>query len=95
MNFKNIKNEIARLKHNGDLSEYGAISLMGEVVRLENQTPIKWISYNWDNPLSHPKQYDKYLVQRKDGKIHWETWNGSGFAYNGNVITHWAIITKP
>lgn len=57
--------------------------------------PANWIKFDPNNPETHPKQYDKYFVHRKDGKVHWETWNGSGWAYNGNVITHYMIIEKP
>lgn len=38
--------------------------------------------------LSQPKKYGKYIVVRKDGKIHFEVWNGTGWAYNNNSITH-------
>lgn len=31
-------------------------------------------------------QYGKYLVVRKDGKVHIETWNGTGWAYNNDSI---------
>lgn len=55
----------------------------------------KWVEYDWDNRESHPEKYGKYFVRRKDGKIHWETWNGSGWAYNGNVITHYVVIYPP
>lgn len=41
--------------------------------------------------LNTPEQksaigYGKYIVVRKDGKIHFETFNGTGWAYNNNVI---------
>lgn len=55
----------------------------------------RWIKYDWLELDSRPKTYDKYFVRRKDGKVHWETWNGSGWAYNEKVITHYAIITTP
>lgn len=35
--------------------------------------------------------YGKYLVVRKDGKIHFEVYNGSGWAYNGINITHFYL----
>jgi len=35
------------------------------------------------------------LICRKDGKIHWETWNGSGWAYNHNEVRYWAEIVHP
>ena len=44
---------------------------------------------------SRPPKYGKYLITRKDGKIHWETWNGSGWAYNHNEIRYWAEIIPP
>lgn len=36
----------------------------------------------------------KKLVQRKDGKIHLEMYNGTGFAYNNNVIVAYSEINK-
>ena len=41
-----------------------------------------WIEFKKESP----KIYDKYIVCRKDGKIHLETWNGTGWAYNHNEI---------
>lgn len=35
--------------------------------------------------------YGKYLVVRKDGKIHFEVYNGTGWAYNNNSITHFYL----
>ena len=52
-------------------------------------------TYSWENPFSHPPAYGNYFVHRKDGKVHWEIWNGSGWAYNEKVITYWAKITTP
>lgn len=54
-----------------------------------------WVTYNFDKLETRPLKYGKYFVHRKDGKVHWETWNGSGWAYNGNVITHWMEIKPP
>ena len=50
-----------------------------------------WIPYESIKPLI----YGKYIVCRKDGKIHWETWNGTGWAYNNNEIRYWLIIPEP
>ena len=55
------------------------------------QESDQWMKY----PENKPTEYGKYFICRKDGKIHWETWNTSGFAYNNSVITHWKKITKP
>lgn len=48
-----------------------------------------WIKFL---PNTKPKKYGRYLVKRKDGKIHSEIWNGSGWAYNGNTIIEYMII---
>lgn len=54
-----------------------------------------WVAFDWNKPETRPKKYGKYFVHRKDGKVHWETWNGSGWAYNGNVITYWMEVKPP
>jgi len=54
-----------------------------------------WVAFDWDKPETRPTKYGKYFVHRKDGKVHWEIWNGSGWAYNGNVITHWMEVKPP
>lgn len=33
----------------------------------------------------------RYIVMRKDGKVHFEAYNGTGFAYNNNSITHYYL----
>lgn len=53
-----------------------------------------------DAHLDPPKQSGRYIVHRKDGKIHQEeysleTYNGSGWAYNYKVITHYLELTPP
>ncbi len=50
---------------------------------------ITWTKYNGEK-LSTGKK----LVQRKDGKIHFEMYNGSGFAYNQKVIVAYSEINK-
>lgn len=66
----------------------------------ENNTPCQtavscWVAFDWNKIETHPTKYGKYLICRKDGKIHWETWNGSGWAYNHNEIRFWAVIVPP
>ena len=95
MDFGKIKKEIERLQYNREISEYAEFSLMGEVRLLENQSTHIWIKYSWENPISHPPAYGNYFVHRKDGKVHWEIWNGAGWAYNEKTITHWTKITNP
>jgi len=54
-----------------------------------------WKQYEKGNRATYPQDYGKYLVRRKDGKIHWETWNNTSWAYNSNAITHWMVIPHP
>jgi hypothetical protein len=56
---------------------------------------INWVAFDWMKIETRPPKYGKYLITRKDGKIHWETWNGSGWAYNHNEIRFWAEIKPP
>ena len=56
---------------------------------------INWVAFDWMKIEKRPTKYGKYLITRKDGKIHWETWNGSGWAYNHNEIRYWAEIKPP
>ena len=54
-----------------------------------------WVKYNMNDENTWPPKYGKYFVHRKDGKIHWETWNGIGWAYNEEAITFWHDIIRP
>lgn len=67
-----------------------------EILKLVVQADaISWVAFDWDKIETRPTEYGKYFICRKDGKIHWETWNGSGWAYNHNEIKFWARITPP
>ena len=70
------------------LTEYHTLQLQ--------QTAVScWGAFDWLKIETRPTEYGKYLICRKDGKIHWETWNGSGWAYNHNEIGFWAVIVPP
>lgn len=56
---------------------------------------MEWIKYDFMDIKSRPKQPDRYIVRRKDGKKHFERWNGSGWAYNNESITHYIILEEP
>ena len=62
---------------------------------LENRESIMWVKYDTNNKNSKPKEYGKYLVCRKDKSLHWETFNGTGWAYNENSITYLSHIKNP
>lgn len=48
----------------------------------------------WIRPPTLPKEYGEYIVTRA-GKVHFEIFNGSGWAYNGNTITGWMKKPSP
>ena len=45
-------------------------------------------SYNKQEYTGQKLEYGKYLIVRKDGKVHFEVYNGTGWAYNHGHITH-------
>lgn len=52
----------------------------------------EWATY----PENKPVEYGRYLVYRKGcKKMHFETWNNTGWAYNNNDITHWCDVRPP
>lgn len=52
----------------------------------------QWHKY----PDERPAEATRYEVYREGaGKQHYETWNGSGWAYNHYDITHWREILNP
>lgn len=58
------------------------------------QVKSEWVPY--DFVISNrPPSYGRYLVCRKDGKVHWETWNGVSWAYNNDEIRYWLVIPEP
>lgn len=51
-----------------------------------------WLTY----PENKPKCYGKFEVYRSGcDKQHYETWNGTGWAYNNRDITHFRFIVNP
>lgn len=86
------------MKADSNLSEETKIIMFVEYARLvvEESMPTNWIKYNWNDIESRPKQYGRYEVYRKGcDKQHYETWNGSGWAYNNNTITYFRVIKPP
>jgi len=62
-----------------------------------NPYPKNNFSLNWKKyPEEKPTEYGEYWVYRNGcGKLHKETWNNTGWAYNNNDITHFTTIIKP
>jgi len=80
-----------------DFMKAAAIEKLKQITQSPYSDLNGWIPFDYKvyNPYTRPPRYDKYFVCRKDGKVHWETWNGTGWAYNGEVITHYMDIRKP
>ena len=99
---KELHRLITTLKNEEGLSDYGVTLLEGYAVGLETVVKncsipavINWVAFDFYKLETRPPKYGKYLITRKDGKIHWETWNGGGWAYNHNEIRYWAEIKPP
>jgi hypothetical protein len=69
--------------------------LNSQIMNKQQECPTQWIKYIHSEEQNRPEKYGKHFVHRKDGKMHYETWNGTGWAYNGNVITHFMVIVPP
>jgi hypothetical protein len=71
--------------------------LNNPAINQRTQIEIKKVFMNWISVKDkRPTDYGKYLIFRaKCGKIHFETWNNTGWAYNNNDITHWMPIPEP
>jgi len=82
-----VDNEICSL---GKGRELTAAVIEEQLKELLNEPNDPWIEYSWEK--SRPPKPDRYLVQRKDGKVHFETWNGSGWAYNEKSIVYFQPI---
>ena len=101
MNNIRISKLIGALRLNENLSYEGDKTLdsikfeVDMLVQTGNKNSTEWIPFDFEDIKSRPTEYGKYLICRKDGKIHWETWNGSGWAYNHNEVRFWAKIINP
>lgn len=60
----------------------------------EHAIQSQWVDYDFNVMESRPPKYGRYFVMRKDGKVHWEVWNGNGWAYNNESIVAWMKILE-
>ena len=57
---------------------------------------INWVAYSFEKEETRPPKPDKYLIYRKGcNKMHFEMWNGNGWASSNGDCTHWAIVDEP
>ncbi len=62
----------------------------------DGEVDMNWIPYNWENEDSHPPKPDRYLIYREGcDKMHFERWNGSGWASSNKDCTDWCKPKKP
>ena len=55
-----------------------------------------WVVFVKGDRATYPIEYGKYEVFRAGCmKQHYETWNNTFWAYNGNDITHYRKIMSP
>jgi hypothetical protein len=99
-----IQTEVQKIHHQFGVSEkanYEIQKLFDKAIKEAVTEALRihdvscWMAFDWNKIETRPTEYGKYLICRKDGKIHWETWNGSGWAYNHNEIIFWAVIVPP
>lgn len=56
---------------------------------------MTWNPCDYETGEGMPETAGSYFVCRKDGKIHKENYNGTGWAYNSNSIIYWTKIVSP
>lgn len=50
-----------------------------------------WTEYTWEDKNSHPPTAGRYLIYRsRCDKMHFEQWNGSGWASTRNEPIKWS-----
>lgn len=93
-----IKEAISVMTHYDTGEDFALVSSLNRLHELEQklqqhsvmQGPLLWNPY----PSVRPTEYGDYFVYRAR-KIHKETWNNTGWAYNNNTVTHWLEISGP
>lgn len=85
-NRKNLNDSVFTIARSDLYAHWNDAFLAGCEFEAQN----RWI------PVSErPDKYGEYWVYRqKANKVHKETWNGTGWAYNGNQITHWMPLPE-
>lgn len=77
-------------------SWYGGNSKETESKKCNIPVVINWVAYDWNIPSTRPPKAGRYLIYRsKCNKIHFEQWNGSGWASSNNDCTHYTLIKPP
>ena len=57
----------------------------------------KWVKYDWEDKDSRPPEAGRYLLYRQScDKMHFEQWNGGGWASSNNKEgIYWCSPSKP
>lgn len=57
---------------------------------------MEWTKYDFGTKTSHPPESGRYLIYRvKCDKMHFEQWNGSGWASSNGQELYWCLPQKP
>lgn len=57
---------------------------------------MNWTEYSWENKDSHPPYLGRYLIYRRGcDEMHFERWNGNGWASSNIDCTHWTNPKRP
>ena len=73
-----------------ELAQNAVTFLEKEFAKIDNQIlppVLTAVQYTGTPVQKEAIPYGRYLVMRKDGEMHLETFNGTGWAYNNNSIT--------
>lgn len=79
-----------RVTHTNTPAKFDFSVITGGHGQPQTLVPIK---YTGTPEQKQSIPYGKYIVVRKDGKTHMETFNGTGWAYNNSVI-EWFYMPK-
>ncbi len=57
---------------------------------------MNWIKYDFYKLKTRPPEPGRYLIYRKRcNKMHFEQWNGNGWASSNDDCTHWCKPKPP
>lgn len=79
--YERKEREVEEYNNNMHKEYYKSMENNVDVYNLPVYSPVVYLGI-----LEQNIEYGTYLVVRKDGKTHLETFNGTGWAYNNNSI---------
>lgn len=90
---KAILNKRMGLPEMTEMEEFMVIECMWAFAR---QFAFNWKNFDLSDKTTHPEKPGRYLIYReKCDKMHFEQWNGIGWASSNNDCTEYCIPNKP